>query len=98
MNYQFGSGAWCWRLADSVEDTGEETEQERTTAEALHEIADMPGEDSYGFYVRVVREGDVCEGRLGWAVGRRNDLLELHFANGWVRFYPDEDVRRQSGE
>ena len=27
--------------------------QERTTAEALHEIADMPGEDSYGFYVRV---------------------------------------------
>jgi hypothetical protein len=72
--------------------------QERATAEALHEIADMPGEDSYGFYVRVMRKGDVCEGQLGWAVGRRNDLLELHFANGWVRFYPDEDVKRQSDE
>jgi hypothetical protein len=72
--------------------------QERTTAEALHEIADMPGEDSYGFYVRVVREGDVCEGQVGWAVGRRNDLLELHFANHWVRFHRDEDVKRDSDE
>lgn len=85
MNFHVGSGAWAWRLADGLDDTGEGTEQERTTAEALHEIADMPGEDSYGFYVRVARKGDVCEGQLGWAVDRRNDLLELHFANGWVR-------------
>jgi hypothetical protein len=82
----------------SPEEIAEETEQECITAEALHEIADMPGEDSYGFYVRVVREGDVCEGQVGWAVGRRNDLLELHFSNGWVRFYPDEDVKRGSNE
>jgi len=72
MNYDAGARSRCWRLADGVDNAAEETEQERMTAEALHEIADMPGEDSYGFYVRVVREGDVCEGQRGWAVGRRN--------------------------
>jgi hypothetical protein len=82
----------------SPEEIAEETEQERISAEALHEIADMPGEDSYGFLRPSSEEGDVCEGWVGWAMGRRNDLLELHFAKGWVRFYPDEDVKRESND